>query len=382
MHAARTGLAAACCLAAVLGSPALLSGALAEPAPSAGEVAEARKTVRERARALGAASAKLAAAEARLDELATRSERMVETYNGELVRLAQARRAGSDAQAKLRAAEARVEEARTSVAAIAAQSYGGVDFSKPVVNMLADQGGDRDFLHRASMMEQLSGEQGEILKNVRDAQTVAGILREQAAETYAEQQAAAERAEEAKAAAEEAVTGQVSETKRIKALKRRLETRVEAARGEAERLARERAAALERARWERESLKAWGYGSEMGDVAANWALTQLGKPYVWAADGPSSYDCSGLTMRAWERVGVRIDHWTGTQWTSGPHVPLDQLRRGDLLFFGRVTANPGDIHHVGIYVGRDLMVHAPQTGDVVRVASMWRRDLVGATRPR
>ena len=90
----------------------------------------------------------------------------------------------------------------------------------------------------------------------------------------------------------------------------------------------------------------------MGDVAANWALTQLGKPYVWAADGPDSFDCSGLTMRAWEQAGVGIDHWTGTQWTSGPHVPLDQLRRGDLLFFGYVTDDPGTIHHVGMYVGR------------------------------
>jgi cell wall-associated NlpC family hydrolase len=87
-------------------------------------------------------------------------------------------------------------------------------------------------------------------------------------------------------------------------------------------------------------------------------------------------------MRAWERVGVRLDHWTGTQWSSGPHVPLDQLRRGDLLFFGRISSDPGTIHHVGIYVGRGQMVHAPQTGDVVRVASIWRGDLVGATRPR
>ncbi|MCK2213978.1 NlpC/P60 family protein [Actinomadura sp. ATCC 31491] len=86
-------------------------------------------------------------------------------------------------------------------------------------------------------------------------------------------------------------------------------------------------------------------------------------------------------MRAWERAGVRLDHWTGTQWTAGPHVPLDQLRRGDLLFFARDTSNPATIHHVGIYVGRGQMVHAPQTGDVVRVAPIGRGDLVGATRP-
>lgn len=103
-------------------------------------------------------------------------------------------------------------------------------------------------------------------------------------------------------------------------------------------------------------------GSARGDIAADWALTQLDKPYVWAAAGPAAYDCSGLTMRAWERVGIAMDHWTGTQWTAGPHVRLSELQRGDLLFYGQITQNPGDIHHVGIYIGRGLMVHAPQTG--------------------
>ncbi|MEU6737794.1 NlpC/P60 family protein [Streptosporangium sandarakinum] len=118
-----------------------------------------------------------------------------------------------------------------------------------------------------------------------------------------------------------------------------------------------------------------------GDVVADWALTQLDKPYVWAASGPRGYDCSGLAMRAWERAGVRLDHWTGSQWTSGRHIRLDRLHRGDLLFFGRLTGNPADVRHVGIYIGGGLMVHAPQTGDVVRIAPMWRGDLVGATRP-
>ncbi|MGV9596153.1 NlpC/P60 family protein [Streptosporangium sandarakinum] len=118
-----------------------------------------------------------------------------------------------------------------------------------------------------------------------------------------------------------------------------------------------------------------------GDVVADWALTQLDKPYVWAASGPRGYDCSGLAMRAWERAGIRLDHWTGSQWTSGRHVRLDRLHRGDLLFFGRLTGNPADVRHVGIYIGGGLMVHAPQTGDVVRIAPMWRGDLVGATRP-
>ncbi|MFC4591286.1 C40 family peptidase [Sphaerisporangium corydalis] len=125
-----------------------------------------------------------------------------------------------------------------------------------------------------------------------------------------------------------------------------------------------------------------GTGTRLGDLAADWALTQLGKPYTWAAAGPRAYDCSGLTMRAWQRAGVGLSHWTGTQWTSGPKISLDAVRRGDLLFFGHRGRDPAAIRHVGIYIGGGLMVHAPRTGDVVRVASIWRPHLVGVVRPR
>ncbi|WP_051864156.1 NlpC/P60 family protein [Streptosporangium roseum] len=224
-----------------------------------------------------------------------------------------------------------------------------------------------------------------------------------------ERRKAAERAAAARKAAEEAVARQVAETRRIEADRARLDRQAKAETIVAERLAGKRVAVLKwtrvakqrarqgkrrsaavarkRARFvaARGTVPTWPlnttWQAARGDIAADWALTQLDKPYLWAATGPGSYDCSGLTMQAWARAGVRLDHWTGTQWTSGRHVQLSQVRRGDLLFFGRITRNPGDISHVGIYIGRGLMVHAPQTGDVVRVAPIWRRDLVGATRP-
>ncbi len=101
---------------------------------------------------------------------------------------------------------------------------------------------------------------------------------------------------------------------------------------------------------------AWGSGasSTQGDVAANWALTQLGQPYQWGAAGPGTYDCSGLTMVAWAHAGVQLLHYTGYQWEEGPHVPLNQLQRGDLLFFATSTSDPSTIHHVGIYIGNGM----------------------------
>ncbi|MEU8249799.1 C40 family peptidase [Nonomuraea sp. NPDC048916] len=371
MHTVRAGLVA--CLALLLCSPAY-----ADPRPSPHDISEARQAVRHRKKELGAASAALATAEARLHDLAADAERLVEAYNGELVRLRQAREALTLARARLTAADIELERARAAVAVLAAQSYGGFDLRSPAIIMISDAGDADGYLHRASTLEQLGGERAYILSRMRDAQEVSSILRIQAANAYTEHEAVAERAEQAQAAAAQAVARQRADTKELQAERDQLRRRVEAARGRAERLARRRQEALQQVGYS-DALR--GTGSLMGDVAANWALTQLGKPYVWAADGPSSYDCSGLTMRAWEQVGVRIDHWTGTQWTSGPHIPLDQLRRGDLLFFGYVPGDPDTIHHVGMYVGNDLMIHAPQTGDVVRIASMWRPDLVGATRP-
>lgn len=108
--------------------------------------------------------------------------------------------------------------------------------------------------------------------------------------------------------------------------------------------------------------------------AARWALTQQLKPYVWGAAGPSGYDCSGLVMAAYRRVGISLPHYTGDQWTAGRHISRDELRPGDLVFFY------SDLHHVGIYLGGGMMVHAPRTGDVVRIASIDRRPYAGAVR--
>src|SRR5512142_1757804 len=68
-------------------------------------------------------------------------------------------------------------------------------------------------------------------------------------------------------------------------------------------------------------------------VAVAWAYRELGKPYVWAADGPDRFDCSGLAMYVWSKAGVQLPHYTGDQWNAGRHVSRDALAPGDLVFF-------------------------------------------------
>ena len=104
-----------------------------------------------------------------------------------------------------------------------------------------------------------------------------------------------------------------------------------------------------------------------------FACGQLGKPYVWGADGPGSYDCSGLTMTAWARAGVSLPHNAKMQSGYGDHVNTSSLRPGDLIFFSGYG-------HVGMYIGKGLMIHAPHTGDVVKIAPARLSSAIDAVR--
>jgi peptidoglycan DL-endopeptidase CwlO len=117
-------------------------------------------------------------------------------------------------------------------------------------------------------------------------------------------------------------------------------------------------------------------------LAESGTETLAAKPYQWGGADPARYDCSGLTMVAWAHAGVQLLHHTGYQWQEGPHVPLSQLRRGDLLFYATNTSDPSTIHHVAIYIGSGMMVNAPYTGAFIRIDGMYQPGgLIGAVRP-
>jgi len=111
--------------------------------------------------------------------------------------------------------------------------------------------------------------------------------------------------------------------------------------------------------------------SEIMDIARRY----LGAPYVWGASGPNSFDCSGFTMFVYRQVGVSLPHHSGSQIGYGQRVSRSDLQPGDLVFFG------SPIHHVGIYAGGGMYIHAPHSGDVVRISSMSRGGYAGASRP-
>jgi len=108
-------------------------------------------------------------------------------------------------------------------------------------------------------------------------------------------------------------------------------------------------------------------------VAVRYAYGALGTPYVWAADGPGGYDCSGLTMAAWRAAGYSLPHNAAMQYNQLPHIGRGQLKPGDLVFYS-------GLGHVALYVGSGNVIHAPTFGEVVKIAPVDMMSPVGYAR--
>ena len=141
-------------------------------------------------------------------------------------------------------------------------------------------------------------------------------------------------------------------------------------------------AALELAQREAEAFKSKKYTnivapSSQAGAAIKAALSQLGVRYRFGAKSPgSAFDCSGLTSWAWGVAGVGIPRTSRTQYAGLIRIPTAAIQPGDLIFSGY------PIHHVGMYIGGGQMVHAPRTGDVVKISAVSWSAVVGVARPR
>ncbi len=111
-------------------------------------------------------------------------------------------------------------------------------------------------------------------------------------------------------------------------------------------------------------------GSSGADRAVAFAKAQVGESYVWGAAGPDSWDCSGLMLGAWGSAGVYLPHYSAAQYYAGTPISSGNLRAGDLVFWG-TTSDPDTIHHVAMYIGDGMIVHAPRTGRAVSIDSMY-----------
>ncbi|MGW5361086.1 NlpC/P60 family protein [Actinopolymorpha pittospori] len=276
-----------------------------------------------------------------------------------------------------------VESLRSDIGKFAAEEYraGGTDTT---VRLLVAEN-PTEFMAQMSTADALSKQQADQLRGFESARKRLSEQQAAQAASLAEfrkaKQAVDTRRQTAlhQAAAAKAILDRLTEEQR-----RRLAAAAEQRRKEQERAARERA--------ERESTPESPESpgspkppstpepppppsSGRGATALAFAKQQLGEPYVFAAAGPDSWDCSGLTMKAWEQAGVSLPHSAHEQYNVSAKVSKSNLQPGDLVFFY------SDMHHVGLYVGNGEVIHAPRPGEGVQYIKMAYMPYAGAARP-
>ncbi|TDD33992.1 NlpC/P60 family protein [Actinomadura sp. KC06] len=272
-------------------------------------------------------------------KLADELEKLTEQYNGLKVKLAQSQRAAKVATENAQRQEKTLESIRQKVGSLAATSYmqGGSD---PAVSFVASQD-PQSVLDQAATLNYFAK---------RDSSKVLGLMQ------------AMQAAQRARKSAEE-------RAKQVQALRTQLDSQRKKVTETYEKV---RGKLVKRDPTQLAKLPVVGTGK--GAQALRYAMSKIGVPYVWGAAGPNSFDCSGLTMWAYKQVGINLPHYTGSQWNAGTHVSRSELQPGDLVFFH------SDLHHMGMYVGDGKMLHAPHTGDVVKIAPIAGRPYAGAVR--
>jgi peptidoglycan DL-endopeptidase CwlO len=275
--------------------------------------------------------------EKQIDQMWNQLEPLIEKHNATRIQLTDSRKKVADLTKQIAPLQLQVDLAMSKVSALAVHYYKGSQAS--ALNALLSSGSPVAFAEQLEFLEQVSRAQKSEIHDVAQLKAKYEEQRRPLDELVA--QLAATEADQA--AKEKVINEQI---KRLQALR----------------------------------LQAYGSTGGLGElrpvpcpvvypggkagIAAKFACAQIGKPYIWAADGPGSYDCSGLTMTSWRQAGISMPHNAAAQRSVVPSVSRANLRPGDLVFYF------SDLHHVGMYVGDGWIVHAPRANDVVRMRKM------------
>jgi cell wall-associated NlpC family hydrolase len=373
------------------------------PAPTAAQVAQARAAAQAAASALDAADAARADAQRQLDALDARIEAQVERWNAARAEADAARTVASLAQRDAATARVASVAAQADIDRLAVASYqvgadlsGGLGEWAAIVDSAFGPDGIQGLADRTTAVTQVTADRRRDLDAARDLALVA-----------LQQEAAAGRAAAALKAEQES---QKAEVARLVAIRDAASATLSTAQARAGSLARTRAAAIARARVaaraaakaraeaerrarERErdtggqvprdegSSRSWPEGSSVTTAArrrgaVDFAIRQIGDPYVAGENGPDAYDCSGLTQAAYRAVGHEMIQYSVAQFAAGRKIPVGQLQPGDLVFYANDTSDWTTIHHVGIYEGGGVYVEAPHTGDHVKRLTIWTDGLM------
>ncbi|MFH8563060.1 C40 family peptidase [Streptomyces sp. NPDC017988] len=260
--------------------------------------------------------------------------------------------------------QARLKKLKARAGAAARAQYRGGGMPDEAQLMLSDD--PRQFLDGAGRMRQGEKATKGMLTELRRTQEDLRIYAEDATARWKKLEAN----RKAKAASKKKIKKKIADAEK-------LESRLEKKERERLRKLEEEAALKKQSAWVRSgALK--DIGRKMtpeGKKAVEFATAQIGKPYVWGAEGPGSYDCSGLTSKAWAAAGRGIPRTSQEQWKQLPRIDMKSMRPGDLIIYH------ADASHVGMYVGDGAIVHAPRPGRDVTIAGAGSMKILGVVRP-
>ena len=329
--------------------------------------------------------------EKKVDALYRQAESATEKYNAAKEKTAKQRKRVDTLLDDVAQRAQKLNEAREGLGSYAAAQYRtGAGVPDTATFLLADS--PQDFFDQNQLMDRMTGRQKEAVDDYVTQQSETMKKRREAAESLETLTESQNELKTAKAtvqkkladarellskltAEEKARLAEIERRKQEEATRKAAElARQQAERQRAQEEAREAAAQRESGTPDASgssgstaspSSSAGSSYTAEAEKALSFARAQIGKPYVWGATGPGSYDCSGLTQAAWKAAGVTLPRTTYDQVNAGTRVPVSQARPGDLVFFY------DDVTHVGVYVGNGKMIHAPKPGTYVREESIY-----------
>ncbi|MFD3822423.1 NlpC/P60 family protein [Streptomyces sp. NPDC058625] len=353
------------CAITVLAAPGTAFAAPAPPpSPGPGTSAGANPGADPGAAPGAAPSKDLEAVRKKLDKLYRAAAVATEEYNAAEEKAKQQSAEIVELAEKIVKGREKLDDLKARAGASAASQYRGGGLPPEAHLMLSDT--PQDFLVGAGRIRQgqhaTKGLLGEMRRTQEDL--------EQYAQDAEAQWRKLETGRKAKATARKKIEKRIAAAEKVES--------------ELEQEEKERLAELER-QAARKAQAAWlksgaldGAAAEatgQGEKAVAYATAQIGKPYVWGAEGPTAYDCSGLTSQAWTSAGQGIPRTSQEQWRQLPRVAVEDMRPGDLIIYW------DDASHVGMYIGDGSMVHAPRPGRTVTTAGAGSMPILGVVRP-
>jgi cell wall-associated NlpC family hydrolase len=373
-------------------APAVVSAAPTPPNPTNQQLAASKQQVAAASKLVGILNGQLAASQAAMSAAQVQTEVAIEAYNTAVFLQGQAQAGYSKAMLALKTVQAAVATQRGQMDHLIAAAYmtGGVN----TATLMMTGGNPANYGHELAVLDIVSGDQASSLARLQQIQGKQQELANAATVALRATQAAASRASAAKNAALAAIAARQKLNQTMQAQQSVLNQRLVTAQRTAGLLQQARAAADARAAAARAAANddnppssggggggGGGYtGGGSGSTIVRAAMTQLGKPYVWAAANPSvGFDCSGLALWAYKKVGIYLPHSAHLQYAEGRPISRSQLRPGDLVFWS-YGSSWTSIHHVAIWAGNGKIIEAADFGIPVHKRSMYWSGYFGAAR--